>query len=153
MTAVNAIRHIYKTAEWSFDENEFLDERATREHSVLLENDLEVVFHPLSREEFLVFASIFELSGDNPEDDDRRLRHLSKLILKINSEYSVASSVTNGRFRFEMYINSAVLDNDQISFLVQMFLNDCDFLISENRELPQNSGNLFNNIPVAFLMN
>ena len=40
MTAVNAIRHIYKTAEWSFDENEFLDERATREHSVLLENDL-----------------------------------------------------------------------------------------------------------------
>ena len=128
MTAVNAIRHIYKTAEWSFDENEFLDERATREHSVLLENDLEVVFHPL-------------------------LRHLSKLILKINSEYSVASSVTNGRFRFEMYINSAVLDNDQSCFLVQMFLNDCDFLISENRELPQNSGNLFNNIPVAFLMN
>ena len=108
------------------------------------------ITYPLSREEFLVFASIFELSGDNPEDDDRRLRHLSKLILKINSEYSVASSITNGRFRFEMYINSAVLDNDQSCFLVQMFLNDCDFLISENRELPQNSGNLFNNIPVAF---
>ncbi|WP_019002225.1 hypothetical protein [Succinimonas amylolytica] len=153
MTAVNSIRHIYKTAGWSYDENEFQDERASQEHSVLLENDLEVSFHPLSREEFLIYANIFELAPDNPQDNDQRLRHLSKLILKINSEYSVASSVTGGWFRFELYINSAILENDQICYLLQLFLNDCDFLISENKELSHSFGNIFNNIPIGFLMN
>ena len=153
MTALSSIRNIYDTAKWSYNEDEFSVTQAAQEHSVLLDNDLEIVFHPLSRDEFLIYANIFELSESDPEDNDLRLRHLSKLVLKINSEYSVTSAIKDGKFRFEMYINTTMLSDDQICFLLQMFMNDCDLLISENNNQTGAMGSMFNNIPIGFLMN
>ncbi|MBQ3683909.1 MAG: hypothetical protein II922_12690 [Succinimonas sp.] len=153
MTALNSIRNIYDTAKWSYSDDEFSITNASQEHSVLLDNDLEIVFRPLSRDEFLVYANIFELSESDPEDNDLRLRHLSKLVLKINSEYSVTSAIKDGKFRFEMYINTTQLSDDQICFLLQMFMNDCDLLISENSNQTGAMGSMFNNIPIGFLMN
>ena len=59
MTALNSIRNIYDTAKWSYSDDEFSITNASQEHSVLLDNDLEIVFRPLSRDEFLVYANIF----------------------------------------------------------------------------------------------
>ena len=52
-----------------------------------------------------------------------------------------------------MYINTTLLSDDQICFLLQMFMNDCDLLISENSNQTCAMGSMFNNIPIGFLMN
>lgn len=151
MNAEETAEKIFRFAGWSFDADEFRSSGG-KLHTVLLDPDMTVNFISVSRSELLVWVPIFILPEDQ-RDRGAKLRHFSSLVTGVNFEYPVGSAVVDGSFRLELLLQCQRYEFDQLTLLLQRFLDDCERLSGESVSFDQQSRGMFNNIPVNFLIN
>lgn len=151
MNAEETAEKIYRFAGWSFDADEFRS-TGVKLHTVLLDPDMSVNFISVSRNDLLVWVPIFTLPEDL-RDRSSKLRHFCSLVTGINFDYPVGSAVVDGVFRLELHLPCQRYEFEQLTLLLQRFLDDCEQLTGESGSFDQQSRGMFNNIPVNFLIN
>lgn len=152
MLAVKGIKAVYDEAGWIYGQDEFSSDELRKVHSIELNNDLVVNFQVIYKNQLLVTSPIFELKGDESQDGEK-IRKASQLLVSVNAEHSLSSSVVDKTYFLELLINTENLSEEQVLYLVQNFMDDCDIFIAKIKELDEALSLYYSKIPLEFMIN